>query len=389
MTVVDHIKKNKADCCGCYGCMNTCPTGAISFKFDEEGFWYPEVSDSLCIQCGKCVKVCPCVNIPKAHKKTKSFACSANNKDELLSSSSGGVFAVMAREILQNGGYVCGAVFDEDFSVVHQVIDAEGQLKKIKGTKYVQSKIGSVYSQIKELLEQNMTVLFSGTPCQVAGLVSFLGKEYDNLITVDLICHGVPSPVIWQDYLKEVSGDDKIVDVNFRNKENGIDNATIDFTFDNGDIKQSRYADDPYVKGFLNNYYLRPSCFECKFKGMKRCSDMTIGDFWAVKEYYPDFDSKYGTSAVITRSEKAQALIDRISKKVNRIEVKADHLSVWNENLLTSVKHTEKNIYFYKRRIKEPISVVIEELIGSENIKVKEDSFLYKIKKRISIMIHY
>ena len=150
----------------------------------------------------------------------------------------------------------------------------------------------------------------------------YLTKEYDNLITIDLICHGVPSPAIWQQYLIEKSDNRKIVDINFRNKENGISSATFDIHFDNGDVYQCKYAEDPYIKGFLNNCYVRPSCFECKFKGLKRCSDITIGDFWAVKEFYPEFDSNYGTSAVIIRTKRAEKIFGRIKGSIITISVK-------------------------------------------------------------------
>lgn len=351
MTIADICNSNIADCCGCFSCKNICPSGAISFSFDKEGFWYPEVDQKKCIDCGKCVKSCPCVQKPKVLRVKNTIACAAKELQELMSSSSGGIFAVLAREVLKEGGYVCGAAFDENFAVVHKIIDLENQLKEIKGTKYVQSKIGSVYSEIKSLLKNGNKVLFSGTPCQVAGLKSFLDRDYDNLITIDLICHGVPSPRIWKEYLDEISENRVVKSVNFRNKQNGISNATIDIVFQNGESISENVADNPYYKGFLKNLYLRPSCFECKFKGLKRCSDITIGDFWAVKEYYPEFDSKYGTSAVILRSKKSKELYERIKCNVKTISVKKKELSMWNECLLKSTMFTESKtrFYYYKR----------------------------------------
>lgn len=383
MTVADLIQKNKANCCGCYACKNICAKNAIEFPFDDEGFWYPQVNDSLCVNCGLCVKVCPCDNVPKVSKVKQAVACAANKKEELLSSSSGGAFAVMARALLRNGGYVCGAAFDDDFSVIHTAIASEEDLYKLKGTKYVQSKIGNAFSEIENLLKQENSVLFSGTPCQVAGLKTFLGKQYDNLITVDLICHGVPSPKIWQEYLKEISGDDKLIEVNFRNKESGISNATIEFVFESGKVKSCRYAEDPFVKGFLKNYYLRPSCFECKFKGLDRCSDITIGDFWAVKEYYPDFDSQFGASAVIIRTDKGLNLFESVSDNLKSIPVNEKYLSVWNECLLKPVNHTEKRSEFYNKYGHIEFTELINELASIEDSEETKKSFFVKIKNKL------
>ena len=383
MTVTEIIQLNKANCCGCYGCQNACPTNAISFEPDEEGFWYPRIDEALCVQCGKCIEVCPCRNKPEVLPVKQTLACNAKDKQELMSSSSGGIFAVLARAVLKKGGYVCGAAFDDNFSVSHRIIDSESSLGELKGTKYVQSRIGSVYAEIKMLLEQQKTVLFSGTPCQVAGLKTYLNKDYDNLISVDLICHGVPSPMIWQKYLSEISGGRKIIGINFRNKENGISAATMDIGFDNGEIKQCRYAEDPYIRGFLNNYYVRPSCFECKFKGLKRCSDITIGDFWAVKEFYPDFDSDYGTSAVILRTEKAGKLLSEIKNEVNMIPVKGEQLSVWNENLLKPISKTSNRDAFYIKVKNKSVSDAVAELYRQEQSSINKDSFTQRFKRRI------
>lgn len=350
MTVAEYIKKNKTNCCGCYACENVCPVGAITFVNDEEGFWYPHVDEGLCVKCGMCVKVCPCINTPKVLSVKETYACYAKDKQELMTSSSGGAFAVLAREVLKNGGYVCGAAFDDNFAVAHKVIHSEDQLNELKGTKYVQSRIGTVYSEIKTLLGQNQFVLFSGTPCQVAGLETYLNREYKNLITVDLICHGVPSPQVWQDYLSEISEGKNLTGVSFRNKEKGISSSTMDFLFDDGSSIQTSVSDNPYYKGFINNYYLRPSCFECKFKGIERCSDITIGDFWAVKEYYPEFAGEYGNSSIIIRTEKARNLFANVKNRINMISVQEKFLPVWNECLLKSVEHTEKREKFYEQK---------------------------------------
>lgn len=383
MTVADICENKKSNCCGCYACENICPVNSTTFSFDEEGFWYPEVDKSTCINCGRCVKVCPCVNPPKKIPVNNTLACNAKDKTELMTSSSGGAFAVLARIVINQDGYVYGASFDEDFSVIHKVIDSESQINELKGTKYVQSKIGTVYSEVKDLITQNKLVLFSGTPCQIAGLKTFLGKDYDNLITIDLICHGVPSPMVWQKYLAEIANEKKLTSVNFRNKEKGISSATMSFTYDDGTTLESAVSDNPYYKGFIKNYYVRPSCFECKFKGMKRCSDITIGDFWAVKEHYPEFDSRYGTSAVIIRTEKAQRLFDKVSNEINMVSVDEKYLSVWNECLIEPIKFTEKRADFYAQWKDSNFSDVIEELYLTDKPKPSKTSLLSKIKRKL------
>lgn len=383
MTVADLVQKNKGDCCGCYACKNICPVNAVVFDYDDEGFWYPTVKSGICVNCGKCVVVCPCINKPTNHSVKCSFACNIKNHSELLKSSSGGAFAEMARSVLRRGGFVCGAAFDDDFNVQHMIIESEDDLTKLRGTKYVQSKIGAVLLEIKELLENNKKVLFSGTPCQVAGLNTFLEKEYDNLITVDLICHGVPSPGIWQEYLKQLTNGDTLLEVNFRNKENGISNATIEFVFESGKVQKCSYAEDSFIKGFLKNYYLRPSCFECKFKGFNRCSDITIGDFWAVKEYYPDFNSQFGTSAVIIRTNKGLDLFESVSDNLNVIPVNEEHFAVWNECLLKSVKHTKKREDFYNRYGNIEFVELINELASTEDTENTKKSFFAKVKNKL------
>lgn len=325
---------NKEQCNGCHACFNACPVQAISMLSDEEGFLYPAINENICIECGKCDRSCPIQNPPVQNPLEDAYACYAKNVAEHQTSCSGGAFAVLARQVLRDGGIVAGAAFGPAQEVLHIVIDSERDLWKLKGTKYVQSTIGNCFSHIQECLNQGRTVLFSGTPCQVAGLKSFLREEPENLLTIDLICHGVPSPGIWLRYLNELANGEPIVSVAFRNKTKGTTRVTLDYRTAVGTLIQENYSDSPYIKGFIQNLFVRPSCFCCPFKGTKRCSDFTIGDFWSAKEYHPDMVNEDGVSALIVHSAKAQKLMDRCKSdfviKVSTVE----KATLWNESLI-------------------------------------------------------
>ncbi len=228
--------KNKQDCCGCYACYNCCPVHAISMRQDAEGFWYPEVHADTCVRCGLCATVCPFANKPDDQTLTQAYACYAKDPEEHKTSSSGGVFAILARDVLAEEGVVCGAAFDEAMQVNHLCITSYEELKRLKGSKYVQSRIGNVYSEIRRFLMDGKKVLFSGTACQVAGLKNYLKRDYENLLCVDLICHGVSSPKVWERYLKELKPGCKIVEMSFRNKSRGISDVTLDYKASDGTL---------------------------------------------------------------------------------------------------------------------------------------------------------
>lgn len=383
------IVKNKADCCGCYACYNICPVNAIDMCSDEEGFWYPVILQDRCINCQQCEKVCPTYNKPDIFSAKSAFGCYANNEEELMSSSSGGVFSVMARKILSCGGIVCGAAFNEDMEVVHTIIDKENDLSKIKGTKYVQSRIGNVYFELEQYLEKGKQVLFSGTPCQVAGLKSYLKKEYENLLCIDLICHGVPSPEIWKRYLREILNGTKAKYVTFRNKKKGISNITLDYELENGEVIQERYSESLYIKGFIQNLYLRPSCFKCNFKGTDRCSDMTIGDFWAMREYHPDEYQENGVSAVIIHSEKAEKLFFKVSADMKVVQATPDEIGCWNECLFASVQPNSKRGDFFSSLSCYTVFESIEKFtISTDQHRNKSGGgFILKVKSKIKNLL--
>lgn len=324
----------KEKCNGCHACFNACPVQAISMQSNDEGFLYPVIDAKKCIDCGKCDRACSIKYPPAINPYEEAYVCYAKNTEDHRTSCSGGAFAVLARQVLRDGGVVAGAAFTPTQDVQHIIITSETEIWKLKGTKYVQSTIGSCYAQVKKHLKSGKKVLFSGTPCQVAGLKAFLGEEYGNLITVDLICHGVPSPGIWKRYLKEVADGEPIVSAGFRNKSKGVSNVTLDYYTESGRLIQENYSESPYIKGFIQNLFVRPSCFQCTFKGTKRCSDFTIGDFWGVKEHHPEMVHKDGVSALLVHSEKGQRLLKQCKKSFTWNTSTPEKATLWNESMI-------------------------------------------------------
>lgn len=311
---------NKDLCTGCELCSNVCPFDAIEMKANEEGFLFPEVNNK-CTQCGLCAKKCPQLS-EKAIKKEES-ECYAVRCNEALraSGSSGGVFAALSEYIIEKKGVVCGAAFKSDFHEVSLVsITDKGSLNKLYKSKYVQSNVGKIYSETKERLERGEKVLFSGCPCQIDALNTFLGKEYKNLVTVDILCHGVPSPLAYKKFLEEVSdgGNKPIVSVDFRDKKYGW-GTLIKVEFADKTIHYDYYNGN-YFKAFLSGLSMREGCFSCKYAQFARVGDITLGDFWGVKNYKTTLDDGNGTSLIICNTTKGKAILDEIKKKFSIIE---------------------------------------------------------------------
>lgn len=341
--------KNKKDCCGCYACYNICPKECITMESDNEGFWYPKIDKDKCINCNLCEKVCPIIN-PVKRVDSKKIAYASMNKDEQvrIKSSSGGIFSILAEYIIKNNGVVYGAGFDEDFNIKHKRILYSTDLDLLRGSKYVQSSIGDIYKQVKNDLENNNPVLFTGTPCQVEGLRSYLRKEYVNLITMDFICHGVPSPLVWEKYLKKMkkSKQENIKNIYFRNKDIGWKLFSLKIIFDKR-IYSNDLNNDLFMKGFLQDVYLRPSCYNCKFKKINRISDITVADFWGIGNILPKMDDDKGTSLIVIHSEKGKQLFDKLSEKMILNEVNLNEAIKYNSSMIKSVKYNEKRNTFF------------------------------------------
>lgn len=304
--------KQKGECCGCTACASVCPHDAITMQADDLGFLYPQIDDARCVDCGLCVKVCQfgadyaCTG---KRAEPEVYAARLKSENQLARSQSGGAFYGMAAEVIRRGGVVYGAGFTGHFHVAHKRAVTLQKLEELRGSKYVQSDMREVFPQVKADLRAGRTVLFSGTPCQVSGLQSYVGvKLQSQLYTVDLVCHGVPSPAVWHDYLDyvEQKEGEPCTGVNFRDKSFGWGTHEETFRFASGrKITRSTYR---YL--FYKHYMLRESCFQCPYTNLKRCSDVTVADFWGWTKVSTEFNDNKGVSLVLVNSDKGKELLD-------------------------------------------------------------------------------
>lgn len=304
---------DKAKCVGCHACYSCCPLECITMEEDSEGFRYPQVDRGACIDCKKCEKVCPVVQKPVLQDFSEvSIAAYSKNERIRNSSSSGGVFSVLAQIVLKHGGVVFGAAFDSNFQVHHIMVDSIADLEKLRGSKYVQSRIENTFKEAMEILKSGREVYFSGTPCQIDGFKNYLGNDYDNLITQDIICHGVPAPFVWGRYLDSVREglNSEVKRVSFRDKALGWRKYSVKIEGANGKVEMSTFLENPMMKAYLRDMCLRPSCYNCPSKGVKRSSDLTLADFWNVSEFIDDSDDNRGTDLIICHTAKGLELLN-------------------------------------------------------------------------------
>lgn len=302
-------------CTGCSACYNICPVQCIEMKMNEEGFEFPLIDLEKCIDCNKCKSVCPMINSARFNidKDPLVYASWNREKDIRYNSSSGGVFTALANSVLNEDGIVYGAAYDEHMIVRHIAVTNREDIKKLQGSKYVQSDIGNTYSDVKLKLKEGKKILFSGTPCQIAGLKNFIGYQDNNLITCDLLCHGVPSPQLFNKHIRtlEEHYESRITDYKFRDKRNGWGFNNTVVIFNNKNEKVLKDKDDTYIYGFVNCFSLRNSCYKCKYTQLERVGDITLGDFWGIGEIKKfEHSTKDGISLILVNSLKGQDFLE-------------------------------------------------------------------------------
>lgn len=374
------IKENK-DCMGCYACSSICPENCIFMDTDSEGFWYPKIDYDKCIKCGLCVKVCPIINKTEVENNPKAYACNNRDEDTRIKSSSGGIFTLVSEEILRSGGVVFGAGFNDEFDVVHSYTEKIEGIDKYRGSKYVQSKIGYTYKEVKYFLEKERKVLFTGTPCQISGLKAYLGKKYGNLVTMDNICHGVPSPKVWNIYLSYISEeyDLKIKSIDFRSKKYGWKGYTTSIKFQNDINYREHRSRDLYMRAFLKDVCLRPSCYDCKFKGINRESDITLGDFWGIKNIASEMDDDKGTSLIFVNSDVGQSILENIKDEIKYKEVDINQAVSYNTAAIKSVKYNSNRDGFMMEKDFLDFDILVD--------KYCTDRLKTRMKKKLRLII--
>lgn len=341
-------KVSVQECAICGACINACPVDAISLDKVHLDFRYPQINEDICIHCNQCEKACPILgNKGKPGEGYPvAFAAKSENDPMRMRSSSGGVFYELADQMLRDGGYVCGAVFDDKFHVKHILSNAKEDMLRMMGSKYAQSDVGYCYREVKDVLEKGCKVLFSGCPCQVAGLRTFLGKEYPNLVLVELICHGIPSDHMLQTYIgmQERKYGARLTRMEFRNKKKGWHNSSVRMEFGHHRTYSKPEAADAYMNGFLGSVTLKPTCYQCHFRNFTAGSDIILGDFWGAEVELPVDDNK-GISAILVNSGKGMDVLDRCNLTLTPANVET--VIKYNRNLLCSAAPSPQRSSFY------------------------------------------
>lgn len=368
--------KEKKECCGCNACVQICPKQCITMFPDIEGFLYPKVDFNICIDCGLCIKVCPVINQDEPRLPLAVYAAKNKNEEIRLKSSSGGIFTLLAEKIIKEGGVVFGARFDENWEVIHAYTETIEGLEYFRGSKYVQSVIGDNLKKAKQFLEEGRKVLFSGTPCQIAGFKKYLRKKYENLLTVEVVCHGVPSPKVWRDYIeykraKRGTGKNSVssslnelpvvTGISFRDKSNGwkkfgfkisyaafkaAENTVSKSVIFNSEI--TPFNEDPFMKGFLKNLYLRPSCYYCAARQGKSGADISIADYWGIQHFHSGMDDDKGTGLILVNTKIGAFYYSSINNQIESVRSEYNKAITSNSCIIKSVKEPKYRNQFWQ-----------------------------------------
>ena len=390
------VLADKQLCTGCTACVNTCPSKCIVMEKDKAGFSYPVLTNpAMCLSCGACEQICPVINGVQVRESMPS-AYAAYSKDDSIrmESSSGGVFSELAQIVLHENGVVYGAAYDHStWSIYHRRVEDPSDLGALRGAKYAESDLGYIFEDVQKDLNSGKAVLFAGTPCQVAGLRAFLRRDYPGLLCVDFVCHGIPSPMVWETYVKYRAEKDANgmlpCLINLRAKHTGWSHYRYSnlFQYRNGKTFSLLSQDSAYMKLFVGDYISRPACASCMFKGYKRVSDITLGDFWGIWDLLPEMDDNKGTSVVLLQSEKGQRYWNEISEKMSWMEVELSHACKQNPSMLQSSaakeRHDEVLDAIRQKGFQEGISILNKEnqsYVGHIKNRVKD--LLYAIGKR-------
>lgn len=334
------VVNRKEECCGCSACSQACPKQCITMRADECGFFYPEVDENNCIECHLCEKVCPVLN--RFEPKEEPFCCYlGKTKDEAIrsQSSSGGFFTELAKTVLNEGGVVFGVRFDKRWQAVYDYTTTVDGLELFRGSKYIQTLPSDAFSQTRRYLKEGRTVLYTGTPCIIAGLKHFLQKDYENLLTMDIVCHSIPSPKVWEMYLQELRAkyDASIQRVSFRDKSNGWSHYSLNIRLKkrNGDSVTITETKDKnlYMQGFLNDLYTKPCCSECPARNFTSGSDITIADAWNMDRYHPELNDEKGHSHILLNSERGKKYFNKCVSGLSSLPIEYNEVEPFSMHL--------------------------------------------------------
>ena len=396
--MLDYFKtKDLASCCGCRACEQVCAHGALSFDKDMEGFLYPVLNPSLCVDCGLCSKVCPMMNADIVqHEEGDAYVAQNLEHEDLKTSSSGGGFIAIAKHVLGKGGVVYGAAYQDGPVVAHERAEYVEDLERMKGSKYVQSDTRDVYSQVKQDLLDGQFVYFTGTPCQVAGLKLFLRKDYERLLTSDLVCHGTPSVKMFQNTVKhmEESLRAEFSDYSFRDKRVRGWSCSSSSSYKQRNTGNDIYVNysrdmEAYFKAFISGHLMRMNCYQCPFANRRRCGDITLADFWGVRKQMPDFpDIHKGVSLLIANGVKGKNLLKELKDKFYIRPVSMDTAVNTNKNLKCPTPYPEDRKISYDLAFNHYSEFIRKYYVGNffiNNMKVQIEYFIRKHDRLFAI----